>query len=99
MGRFRGPLEWLPILLIALLGSRALAQFERIQSLPPADVEVLDAASAAHLENAKKFLAEKQWAEAVEAIRRVAEADAARLVKVDLAVPAAGFERYVPAAE
>ena len=81
------------------LAQTASAQFQRLQLLPAAEVEQLDSASAAHLENAQKFLAEKQWAEAVEAIRRVQEADAARLVKVELARPQPGFERFVPAAE
>ena len=67
--------------------------------LPPADVEQLDAASAAHLENAKRFLAERQWSEAVESIRRVQETEPSRLVKVEMAQPIAGFERYVTAAE
>jgi outer membrane protein assembly factor BamB len=77
----------------------AEAQFERPTVLPPAEVDVLDSASATHLENAKRFLAEKQWAEAVEAIRRVQESDSGRLVRVDLAQPREGFERYVTASE
>ena len=82
------------------LGPAASAQvFERASSLPPADVEELDSTAAAHLDKARRFVAESQWDEAVESIRRVQEADAARLVKVDLARPAAGFERYVPAGE
>jgi hypothetical protein len=80
-------------------GQLAAQVFERSLVLPPAEVEQLDSNSAAHLENAKRFLAEKQWAEAVEAIRRVQEGDAGRLVRVDLAQPLAGFERYVTAAE
>src|SRR5262245_20430287 len=75
------------------------AQFERAIVLPPAEVDGLYSSSATHLENAKRFLAEKQWAEAVEAIRRVQEGDATRLVKVDLARPVDGFERYITAAE
>src|SRR5262245_17032085 len=89
----------LAILVAALLAREAVGQFAPFLGLPPAEVEQLDAASAAHLENARKFLAEKQWAEAVEAIRRVQEADAARLVKVELNRPQPGFERFVPAAE
>ena len=77
----------------------AAAQFERAIVLPPAEVDGLDAASATHLENAKRFLAEKQWAEAVEAIRRVQEGDSTRLVRVDLARALEGFERYITAAE
>jgi outer membrane protein assembly factor BamB len=83
-----------------LTGMRVQAQvFEQSIVLPPAEVETLDSGSAAHLENAKRFLAEKQWAEAVEAIRRVQEGDASRLVKVDLAQPREGFECYVTARE
>jgi outer membrane protein assembly factor BamB len=67
--------------------------------LPPAEVDLLDATSATHLENAKQFLAEKQWAEAVEAIRRAQEADASSLIRVDLATPLAGFERYISVGE
>src|SRR5258705_8529012 len=87
-------------LLVALFVSTASAQvFDRPVSLPPADVEQLDAGSAAHLENAKRFLAERQWSEAVEAIRRVQETEPSRLIKVDLAQPVVGFERYVTAGE
>jgi outer membrane protein assembly factor BamB len=75
------------------------AQFERSIVLPPAELDELDSASATHLENAKRFLAERQWAEAVEAIRRVQEGDPSRLVRVDLALPIEGFERYITAAE
>ena len=89
---------------LCLLASLALArtgaaQFERSIVLPPAEVDGIDSTSATHLENAKRFLAEKQWAEAVEAIRRVHESDANRLMRVELSQPLAGFERYVTAAE
>lgn len=97
----RGIAAGLKLIALAILLPAAAvdAQFDRSISLPPADVEELDSASAAHLENAKRFLAENQWAEAVEAIRRVQEAEPTRLVEVDLARPIAGFERYVAAAE
>lgn len=74
--------------------------FERPSMLSPADVDLLDSAAATHLESAKKFLAEKQWEEAVDAIRRVMEADAGRLVKVpeQRRLPE-GFERLIPARE
>lgn len=72
---------------------------ERALTLPAADVEQIDSASAAHLENAKRFLAEEQWAEAVEAIRRVQEGEPSRLIRVDLAVPIQSFERYVTVGE
>ena len=88
------------ILTLLVAAASVSAQiFERPTALPPAELELLDAASAAHLESAKRFLAESQWDEAVESIRRVMEADAGKLVKVDLALPVAGFERYVPASE
>jgi outer membrane protein assembly factor BamB len=93
------------VVLAALLSpSAALAQIApRPAALPAADMEQLDAASAAYLENARRFLAERQWSEAVEAIRRVQEGEPTRLVKVELGRPVSGFtkgfERYVPAAE
>lgn len=87
--------------LLALLVSPPLpAQlFERSITLPPAEIEQLDPSSAAQLENAKRFLAERQWDEAVEAIRRVQETEPARLVKVDLSRQVAGFEPYITAAQ
>ena len=87
------------LLVESALGPASAQVFERASSLPPADVEELDSTAAAHLDSARRFVAESQWDEAVESIRRVQEAEAARLVKVDLARPAAGFERYVPAGE
>src|SRR5262245_46375281 len=96
----RSPTTLLALFVVLALVRAAPAQIlERSPVLPPAEVDLLDAASAAHLENAQRFLAEKQWAEAVEAIRRVQETDASRLVKVGLARPVGGFERYVPAGE
>jgi outer membrane protein assembly factor BamB len=82
-----------------LATASSAAQFERSLALPPAEVDSIDSASATHLENARRFLAEKQWAEAVEAIRRVQEADSGRLVQVEMAQPIAGFERFVTAGE
>jgi outer membrane protein assembly factor BamB len=67
--------------------------------LPPAELEQLDSASAAHLENAKRFLVERLWSEAVEAIRRVQDAEPSRLVRVDTPPSVSGFERYVTAGE
>jgi hypothetical protein len=43
-------------------------------------LQLLDAAGAAHLENARQLLAQKQYDEAVEAIRRVLENDGGRLI-------------------
>jgi len=88
------------LLIVAAAAVPALGQVvERTSALPPAEVEQLDSASAAHLESAKRFLAEQQWEEAVESIRRVQEADSAKLVRVEMARKAAGFERWVPAPE
>src|SRR5262245_35068932 len=88
---------WLFVLLVC---PTVFAQpFDRSIVLPPAEVEQVDANSAAHLENAKRFLAERQWSEAVESIRRVQEAEPQRLVRVDLNQPVSGFERYVRADE
>jgi len=88
------------LLVLMLAASPALAQFaERTSALPPADVDQLDSAGAAHLESARRFLTEEQWEEAVESIRRVQEADGSKLVKVEMARPLPGFERFVPAGE
>ena len=74
--------------------------FERPSMLSPAEVDLLDSAATTHLESAQRFLAEKQWEEAVDAIRRVMEADAGRLVKIlaGRRLPE-GFERLIPARE
>ncbi|MEX2026653.1 MAG: hypothetical protein WEH44_05120, partial [Pirellulaceae bacterium] len=53
-----------------LLACPAAAQIDRSQTLPAAEIDPLDATTATHLENARRFLAEKQWDEAVDAIRR-----------------------------
>ena len=88
------------LFLVAAFTAAAHGQvFDRSVVLPPAEVERLDATSSAHLENAKRFLAERQWAEAVEAIRRVQEAEPSRLVQVEMSRAATGFERYVTAGE
>src|SRR5688572_10097097 len=87
------------MLLLAIEVTQAAAQAaDRATSLPVAEVEELDATSAAHLAQAKRFLAEEQWSEAVEAIRRVQEASADRLIRVELSHAPAGFERFIPAA-
>ena len=86
-------LMWLPARL-------SMGQFERLRALPPAEVEPIDATTATHLENARRFLAEKQWDEAVDAIRRGMEGDAARYVAVsDAPAPPEGFQRLVPVRE
>ena len=74
--------------------------FERPSMLSPAEVDLLESAAATHLESAKRFLAEKQWEEGVDAIRRVMESDAGRMVRVpDDRRVAEGFERLIPARE
>jgi outer membrane protein assembly factor BamB len=91
----------LAAVIVAMTPASASGQiFERPSMLSPADVDLLDSAAVTHLESAKKFLAEKQWEEAVDAIRRVMEADAGRLVKVaeQQRLPE-GFERFIPARE
>ncbi|WP_254507260.1 outer membrane protein assembly factor BamB family protein [Anatilimnocola floriformis] len=50
--------------------------------LATAELQLIDAAGSAHLENARQLLAQKQYDEAVEAIRRVLENDGGRLIKV-----------------
>ncbi len=88
------------LLVVAAIAGGLPAQFfDRPISLPPAEIEMLDATSSAQLENAKRLLAEWQWAEAVEAIRRVQDADPAQLARVEMAQRAPGFERYVTAGE
>jgi len=89
---------WLSAILFAVCSlSEAAGQvFERGSDLPPAEVERIDAASATHLENADRFLAEKQWDEAVEAIRRVMESDTGQFVPVDLR---SGYTRWIPVRE
>ena len=86
-------------LLITVPVTATAQVFERSSALSPAEIDVLDSANAAHLENAKQFLGQSQWGEAVEAIRRVMETDGNRLMRVELARPVAEFERYVPARE
>lgn len=75
--------------------------FERTTSLAPAEADLLDAGSATHLENAKRFLAEKQWDEAVDALRRAMEGDPGRLVRVGSQgdPQSEGFERLIPVRE
>jgi outer membrane protein assembly factor BamB len=93
-------LAW--IVLAASFGAgNAQAQvFERTTTLSPADVDLLDATGATHLENARRFLAEKQWDEAVDSIRRAMEGESGRLVRVAaLAGMPPLFEHYVPVRE
>src|SRR5262245_6744221 len=85
----------------AVLPTASAQIFDRSTVLSPADVDLLDATSATHLENSRRFLAEKQWEEAVDAIRRAMEGDPARFVRVPSArgeLPE-GFERLVPVRE
>jgi hypothetical protein len=59
-------------------------------------VEEFDSNAATHLENSRRFLAEKQWGEAVEAIRRVMESDTGKFAQVAADGPLPiGFARYV----
>ena len=50
--------------------------------LSSAELQLIDSAGAAHLENARQLLQQKEWGEAVEAIRRVLENDGGRLIRV-----------------
>src|SRR4051812_49040424 len=81
---------------LALSASARGQVFDRPVVLPSAQVDELDASGNAHLENARRFLAEGQWADAVEAIRRAGDSQPSQLVKVDIPRAPAGFERYVP---
>ncbi len=51
-------------------------------NLPAAELQLLDSAGAAHLENGRQLLQQKEWDEAVEAIRRVLENDGGRMIRV-----------------
>ena len=51
--------------------------------LASAELLLIDSAGAAHLENARQLLAQKEYGEAVEAIRRVLENDSGRLIRVN----------------
>jgi hypothetical protein len=84
-----------------LLAGRAAGQiFDRSQTLPAAEVEPIDATTATHLENARRFLAEKQWEEAVDAIRRGMDGEAGRYVPVaELGPVPEGFQRLIPVRE
>jgi outer membrane protein assembly factor BamB len=57
--------------------------FQRSVDLPEAEVERIDATAATHLENAERFLAEKQWDEAIESIRRVMENDSGQFIPLE----------------
>ena len=85
----------LPITLSLCSGAGAQV-FERGTDLPPAEVERIDPAAATHLENAERFLAEKQWDEAIEAIRRVMESDTGQFVPTE---QRAGYTRWIPVRE
>ncbi len=85
------------LLLCGLFAGPVCGQiFERSSPLPPADVERMDPAAATHLENADRFLAEKQWDEAIEAIRRVMENDTGQFVPTERR---GGFTRWIPVRE
>ncbi len=101
----KSPLHYVAAVCLAIASScsipPALGQiFQRPSVLSPAELDMLDSAAATHLESAQRFLKEQQWEEAVDAIRRVMEADAGRLVIVpeQRSLPE-GFERLVTARE
>lgn len=76
-------LIFVAILLAALFSESTQAQiFPGPTDLAGAELQLLDAAGAAHLENARQLLAQKEYDEAVEAIRRVLENDGGRLIPV-----------------
>jgi hypothetical protein len=80
------------VLLVAanalLTATLARAQlFPGAETLPAAELSLIDAAGSAHLENARQLLVQKQWDEAVEAIRRVMENDGGRMMRVSPAQP------------
>jgi outer membrane protein assembly factor BamB len=71
------------LFLSGMFGQQTHAQiFPGPTDLAGAELQLLDAAGAAHLENARQLLAQKEYDEAVEAIRRVLENDGGRLIPV-----------------
>ena len=68
--------------LVCLCGMAAAQIFPGATDLANAELQLIDAAGATHLENARQLLAQKQYDEAVEAIRRVLENDGGRLIRV-----------------
>ncbi len=61
---------------------------------PVAAVDEIDQATRAHLEQAQQFLSARQWADAVDALRRVMETDGERLIALTDAADGP-FTRYV----
>lgn len=80
----------------SLAASAAAQPFARPYRPSPALIAELDAAGRKQLELARLHLAEKQWAEAVEAIRRLAERHRGRLIAAEGQGSAGEFVRYVP---
>ena len=77
--------RWLffAVVVFACWGDFAKGQiFPGPTDLANAELLLIDAAGSAHLENARQLLAQKQYDEAVEAIRRVLENDGGRLMRV-----------------
>jgi hypothetical protein len=70
-------------------GAAQAQLFRGPTDLSSAELLLIDAAGAAHLENARQLLAQKEWSEAVEAIRRVLENDGGRLIRVGRDAPGA----------
>lgn len=60
------------------------------------DVAQISSESAIHLEHARQLLAQRQWADAVEALQRAAQREPDRLVATEMPGQAAGFQRLVP---
>ncbi|WP_425616092.1 PQQ-binding-like beta-propeller repeat protein [Anatilimnocola sp. NA78] len=99
----RSPHRLLLLVASLLLLTRQYAQAQFMPgatNLPPADLQLLDSAGAAHLENARQLLAQKEWDEAVEAIRRVLENDGGRLIRANVASASPkgepGIQWFVP---
>jgi hypothetical protein len=100
-------LRVLPLLALLLLGFPASLRAQGFSGgtpLPPAELQLLDSAGAAHLENARQLLAQQKWDEAVEAIRRVLENDSGRLIHIDTRTDTAAgkdssFRWHIPVRE
>lgn len=59
-------------------------------------VPQISSESAVHLEHARQLLAQRQWADAVEALQRAAQGEPQKLVATEMAWQVAGFQRLVP---
>jgi outer membrane protein assembly factor BamB len=84
---------------LAAFGSTAFAQLLPEPALSPSVyLDEAQSSERSHLERATQFLADKQWDEAVETLRRLMDNSGAKLMPVQLPAEEAGggYARYVP---